>query len=238
MQGSLILENLKLERVDEITGAVPLKEVRETINLLKTELRKNRDLTCLCAPQIGKDLRLFVVKTNSNTYKEFLNPMVVSKSKEQHLSRENNISVSKHDFIIPRNDEIHLAYQTYDGHVQSESYKGAYGEVIQQMTEMLDGILLSDLGLEVIKDFDKATDEEKTQVIQMYIESLKKRNALLQEEINSDATLKQIQDTINFNTGLLTGAIKPIDENGNVVEYEVNETKGIVPKEILSDNSI
>ena len=109
MQGSLILENLKLERVDEITGAVPLKEVRETINLLKTELRKNRDLTCLCAPQIGKNLRLFVVKTNSNTYKEFLNPMVVSKSKEQHLSRENNISVSKHDFIIPRNDEIHLA---------------------------------------------------------------------------------------------------------------------------------
>ena len=40
MQGSLILENLKLERVDEITGAVPLKEVRETINLLKTERRK------------------------------------------------------------------------------------------------------------------------------------------------------------------------------------------------------
>ena len=106
------------------------------------------------------------------------------------------------------------------------------------MTEMLDGILLSDLGLEIIKDFDKATDEEKTQVIQMYLESLKKRNSLLQEEINSDSTLKQIQDTINFNTGLLTGAIKPIDENGNVVEYEVNETRGVVPKEVSSDNSI
>lgn len=238
MQGSLIKENLKLERVDEITGSVPLKEVKETINLLKTELRKNKDLTCLCAPQVGKNLRLFVVKTNLNKYKEFLNPMVVNKSKEQHLSRENNISVGKNDYIIPRNNEIHLAYQTYDGHIQSESYKGPYAEVIQQMTEMLDGIMLNDLGLEVIKGFDSATEDEKTAVIHMYLESLRKRNELIQNEINSNPELKQVNDTINFNMGLLNGSIKPIDDKGNVVEYEVNEKKGIVPKENTSDNSI
>ena len=137
MEGSLIRENLELERVDEITGKVALKDVKEAINIIKTELRKNKDIVCLCAPQVGKNLRLFVVKTNSNNYKEFLNPMVVNKSKEQHLSRERNVSVGKKDYIIPRANEIHLAYQTYDGHINSESYKGPYAEVIQQMTEML-----------------------------------------------------------------------------------------------------
>ena len=38
--------------------------------------------------------------------------------------------------------------------------------------------------------------------------------------------------------GLLNGSIKPIDDKGNVVEYEVDEKKGIVPKENTSDNSI
>ena len=238
MQGSLIKENLKLERTDEITGKVALKEVKETITLLKTELRKQKDIVCLCAPQIGKNLRLFVVKTNSNNYKEFLNPMVVSKSKEQHLSRERNISVSKKDYIIPRANEIHLAYQTYDGHITSESYKGPYAEVIQQMTEMLDGIQLDDYGLEVIPAFDKATDEEKTQVLQMYLDSLKTRKEKLFEEINANPELKQINDTIDFNIGLLNGTIKPVDGKGRTVEYEFDEKKGVVPKESKNDSSI
>ena len=231
--GTLIKTDLgNYERIDEITGGITLKEVKDTINTIKTELRKNKDLACLCAPQIGKNLRLFVVKTNNNQYKEFLNPMVVSKSKEQHLSRERNISVGEKDYIIPRFDDIHVAYQTYDGHINSESYKGAYGEVVQQMIEMLDGIQLSDYGLEVIPEFDSATDEEKTQVLQMYVESLKKRAHTLMDEINADPELKAINDTIEFNIGLLNGDIKPVDAEGNVVEYEYDEKKGITAKKI------
>lgn len=231
MEGTLIREIDSLERVDEITGAVSLKEVKETINSIKTELRKNKDLVSLAAPQIGKELRLFVVKTNNNNYKEFLNPMIVNKSTEQHLSREHNVSVSKKDYIIPRANEIHVAYQTYDGHIQSETYKGAYAEVVQQMIELLDGITIADYGLEIIKEFDKASDEEKTQVLQMYLDSLKKRNVELQTEIEETPELKQINDTINFNIGLLNGTIKPIDDKGNVVEYHLDEKKGIVPEE-------
>jgi len=236
MEGTLIRTNLNIERIDEIDSRTPLKEVKETINTIKTELRKNKDLTCLCAPQIGKDLRLFVVKTNDNDYKEFLNPMVVNKSKEQHLSRERNISVGNKDYIIPRFNEIHVAYQTYDGHVNSETYKGPYGEVVQQMIEMLDGIQLSDYGLEVIPAFDKATEEEKTQVLQMYLDSLKKRAHALAEQINANEELKAINDTIEFNVGLLNGTIKPIDKEGNVVDYELNPTKGVVPRGKENDN--
>jgi len=236
MNGTLIREDLDFERIDEIDSRTSLKEVKDTINKIKTELRKNADLTCLCAPQIGKELRLFVVKTNENDYKEFLNPMVISKSKEQHLSRERNISVGKKDYIIPRFNEVHVAYQTYDGHVNSETYKGPYGEVVQQMIEMLDGIQIKDYGLEVIPAFDKASDEEKTQVIQMYLDSLKKRAHELAEQINANEELKAINDTIDFNIGLLNGTIKPIDEKGNVVEYKIDEKKGVVPQETKNDN--
>lgn len=228
---TLIRDIKNMERVDEISGRTSLKEVKEAISIIKTELRKNKDLVCLAAPQIGKELRLFVVKTNDRDFKEFLNPMVVNKSKEQHLSRENNPSVSKRDYIIPRANEIHLAYQTYDGHIQSETYKGPYAEVIQQMTELLDGITLKDYGLEVIPGFDKATDDEKTQIIQMYLDSLRNMSDALMECINSDPTLKQINDTIDFNIGLLNGTIKPLDENGNVVEYIADNEKGVIVKE-------
>ena len=132
-------------------------------------------------------------------------------------------------------DNKHLIHYVPHG-INSETYKGPYGEVVQQMIEMLDGIQLSDYGLEVIPAFDKATDEEKTQVLQMYIDSLKKRAHDLMDEINADPELKAINDTIEFNTGLLNGDIKPIDTEGNVVEYEFDEKKGIIPKEKENDN--
>ena len=238
MEGTLIRNLSDIERVDEIDSRTSLKEVKTTIKRIKNELCKQKDIASLAAPQIGKNLRLFVVKTNDKHYKEFLNPMIVSRSKEQHLSRERNISIADKDYIIPRANEVHVAYQTYDGHIQSETYKGAYGEVIQHMIELLDGVSIADYGLEVIDGFDTATDEEKTQVLQMYLDSLKTKASNLMQEIESTPELKQINDTIEFNIGLLNGTIKPIDENGNVVEYEVNEQKGIVPKETSNDSSI
>lgn len=219
---SLVVDKLKVnERVDEIDSKTSFKDVKETIRLIKTELIKNPDLVCLSAPQINKNLRLFVVKTNNREFKEFLNPMVVSKSKEQHLSREHTVGVSNRDYIIPRFNEVHVAYQTYDGHISSESYKGAYGEVVQQMIELLDGISIADYGLEVIPAFDKATDEEKEQVIGMYLDSLKRMSESLQEMIANNPELDQINKTIDFNLGLLNGTIKPIDAEGNVVDYQI-----------------
>ena len=52
------------------------------------------------------------------------------------------------------------------------------------------------------------------------MEHLKNKLGLLQEEINSNEYMKYVNDLINFNTEVLKGNIKPLDENGEVIDEE------------------
>lgn len=229
------------ERVDEILDNKLYEPVKHAVSQLKERLKVDPELVALCAPQIGTKLRLFVVKTsgtNMEKFKAFINPMIVT-GEGLHLSREVNPSFKGKQFIIPRKDKVHVAYQTPDGHVESETYVGVYGEVIQQMIEMLDGITLFDYGFDLddvggAEEFDKATKEEKEQVIQMYLESLKSISGELKEEIESNPELKRINDTIDFTTRMLSGEIKPVDENDNIVEFKTVEEQMVAALETLS----
>jgi peptide deformylase len=223
--GTLIRTDLSLfeERTDEITSKTSYKDVKEAIAILKNELHREKDLVCLCAPQVNKQLRIFVVKNANNVYKAFLNPMIVNASKEMHLSRETNASIPGKEYLVVRNNTIHLAYQQPDGRIDSETYTGVYAEVIQQMVQMLDGVTLEDFGLELTKGFDKASKADKQTIIQMYLESLKQYSATLSSDIENNPNLKLLNDTINFNTKYLNGEIIPLDENGNEVLPKVDE---------------
>lgn len=225
-----IITDLKCfqERIPEIESNLRYPEVLETISNIKSILNSEKNYVCLCAPQIGSNLRLFVVKKEhidncaESRYSAFLNPMIVSK-KGLHLSRETNLSIPNKEYIIPRYNEIHLAYQEKDGRVNSKTFIGAFAEVIQQMVEMLDGITLADYGLEVIEGFDKASNKDKQQIISMYMTHLLNQNELMKTEIEKDPALKNLMDTIKFNQGILDGSIKPVDKDGNIVEFDIKE---------------
>lgn len=211
-------------RVDEITSATSYDDVKSAISKMKQFLNKNKDLVCVCAPQLGINLRMFIIKTaqddrTTERYKVFLNPMVVIRE-GLHLSRETNLSIPGKEFIIPRSNKIHVAYQNYDGRIKTEIFIGAFGELIQQMVEMLDGINLPDYGLEIEEDFDKATKKEKEEIIQMYLEYLKNNYSELKLDIDNNPELKNLNDTIEFNKGLLLGTIKPLDKDGNPVDFK------------------
>ena len=205
------------DRVDEITSSVSYDTVKHTIAQLKRALYDNKDAVAICAPQIGVDLRLFVVKTSrteADRFKIFLNPMIVS-SEGLHLSRETNLSIPDKQYIIPRKDKIHVAYQNANGEVGSETYVGAYGEIVQQMIEMLDGITLADYGFDLDdiggpSAYDKASKKQQTEVMAMYLDSLKGYSSELAKEIEANPELKQINDTIDFMKGMMTGEITPI----------------------------
>lgn len=207
------------ERVDEITSTTDYETVKHTISSLKKALYANPDCAALCAPQIGVDLRLFVVKTaksESQRFHIFLNPLIIS-SEGLHLSRETNPSLPNKQFIIPRKDKVHVAFQKEDGKVDSETYFGAYGEVVQQMIEMLDGITLADYGLDLDDiggpaAYDKATKKQQVEIMAMYLESLKLDSAALTSEIEESPELKNLNDTIDFMAGMLKGDITPLKE--------------------------
>lgn len=219
------------ERTDEITATISYDTVKHAISQIKRALYDNPDCVAICAPQIGADLRLFVVRTartESERFKVFLNPLIVS-SEGLHLSRETNLSIPDKEFIIPRKNKIHVAYQAANGEVASETYVGAYAEVVQQMIEMLDGITLIDYGFDLDdvggpKAYDKAPKKQQTEVIAMYLESLKEYSSELASEIEQTPELKQINDTINFMKGMLTGEITPIKpENESITTEEKSE---------------
>lgn len=218
------------DRVEEINSTTSFDDVKHCVSQIKKALYNNKDCAAICAPQIGYNLRLFVVKTSkdeADRFKVFLNPMIIN-SKGLHMSRESSISFPNKQYIIPRKNELHLAYQTIDGKVESNSYIGAFAEVIQQMVEMLDGITLPDYGLDLddvggADAFDKASNKNKAELIALYLDSLKDFSNELSEEIENNPELKYMSDVIKFNTGVLKGDIeiiekpKPVNSNTDEV---------------------
>lgn len=194
----IITDLSKLERADEAVLADEEK-INQTIKWLKDLLYYHKDLVALSAPQIGVNMRLFCIKFADGDIRTFANPLIV-KSKQLRLSRESSISIPDKEFIIPRYDEIEVVYQTPTGKIEQNLFKDAVSIIFQQMVQFLDGITLETLGLELVDDWDNYPEDERQQVIDMYLESLKERNKILQKEIQEDPELKQVNDAINFMT--------------------------------------
>ena len=99
-------------------------------------------------------------------------------------------------------------YQRPTGEAESNRLLGKAALVFQHEMDHLEGVLISDIGLEVIPEFDEATDEERAEVIKEYLDSLDIRVKEINKEIEEDPELKQIDDATKFMTGILTGEIK------------------------------
>lgn len=188
----------KLERSDEAILADE-DNINKTIKWLKDNLYANKELVALAAPQIGVNMRLFCIKFADGDIRTFANPLIV-KTKDLHLSRETNISFPDKEFIVPRYNEIEVVYQTPVGKIEQNLFKDAVSDIFQQMVQLLDGVTLDTIGLELVPDWDTYPEEERQQVIDMYLTSLKERNQSLQKEIEETPELKQINDAIDFMT--------------------------------------
>ena len=168
-------------------------------------------MVALSAPQIGVDSRLFCIKFSGGDIRTFINPMIKG-SKGMHLSREKCISIPDKEFIVPRNDEVEVIYQTPVAKIEENIMKDAVGEVFQQMVQLLDGILLSDIGLEVIEGWDEASEEEREEVIKAYLDGLKITNKGLQKDIEEHKDTKELSDAIEFMKGVELGTIETYQE--------------------------
>lgn len=203
-----IVKDLKKlnDRVDEA-----ILENEEQLNLdtqsIKEVLYKHKELFALSAPQVGIKSRIFCIKFANGDIRTFINPMII-KSSGMHLSRETNASIPDKEFILVRGDEIQATYQTPVGKVETNLFQGIVSEVFQQMTQLLDGIMISDIGLEVLEGWDEATQEERDQVIDMYLDSLKLKSDELRKEIDESPDLKEIDNAINFMTSVAEGKTK------------------------------
>lgn len=221
------------ERVDEITATTSYDTIKHCVAKLKQTLYASPNIAALCAPQIGENLRLFVVKTartEDQRFKVFLNPMII-KAEGIHLSREISASFPQKEFITIRRNTVHIAFQEEDGKVNSETYIGAYAEIVQQMIEMLDGITLADYGLDLedvggADEFDKASDESKVELMSTYLNYLKRLSKDFAEEIEKSPELSALNKSIDFTAGLLSGKITPYVESKDELKVDSIKQSG------------
>ena len=194
------------ERSTEINTRTENKLMREIVSEIKKKMR-DENLTSLSAPAIGYQRRIFCIDFKDSEIKTFINPIIAHASGIS-LSKEICSSVPGKKFIRPRSNEIEIIYQRPNGNTESRKMIGLAAYVFQHEIDHLDGLLISDIGLEIDDDFENASEEERQEVIEAYLDSLDMKQQELQNEIESNKELKQLNDGINFLTGVATGKIK------------------------------
>lgn len=203
-------ELVELGRAEEIDTQKENKLVREIVSKIKRTMRKN-NLTSLSAPAVGYNKRIFCVDYSDNEIKTYINP-VVSLREGIHLSREVCSSIPDKEYIIPRNNVINIYYQRPNGEVKIQEFKGLASNVLQHEIDHLEGITLDDMGLEIDKDFDEATDEERLEIVNMYLDSLDIMLKDVKEDIENNEELKVISDRLNFTEAVASGKVKLMKE--------------------------
>ena len=136
-------------------------------------------------------------KTTSTDVKTFVNP-VVTGIRGIVIDREADVCLPDRQFIIYRNNDLSILYQNPLGNPVSQKFSGKSTAVIQLMMDHLDGVLLSDLGLEIDERFDEATEEEKNELMDAYMKSLDLYKQELDKDIDSDKDLKSMKDAVDF----------------------------------------
>lgn len=172
------------------------KLLQEIVLALKATM-KVHDLECLTAPEIGYNKRVMCIRFGKTDYRTFVNPMIENNFNIQ-FSRETCSSIPDKTFIIPRFGGIKGFFTTPLGKVESCKLDGKAAFVFQHCVDHLNGLLVSDIGLEIDEMFDSATDEERAEVLKMYAESLDLKQKQLEAEIKEDPELKKIVDATDF----------------------------------------
>ena len=179
------------------------KLLQEIILALKATMKAN-DLVSLTAPQIGYNKRVLCMRFGKNDYRTFINPLIENNTNFQ-FARETCSSIPGKTFVMPRFNNVKLFFTTPLGKVESTKLTGMSAWKFQHCLDHLNGMLTSDIGLEIDEMFDNATDEERAEVLQMYAESLDIRAKEMQEMIKSDKDLADIDNAAKFIASVKTG---------------------------------
>ena len=198
-------EILLSERSEEIDVRKENVLMREIIIELKEVCRLHNALG-VAAPQIGYQKRLFVINFNGDI-RTFINPIVI-KVEGFGLSREACLSVPGKEFIRPRHNQITVAYQTPLGKMETRKLVGKAAEVFQHELDHLDGLLISDIGLEIDENYDKASENEKAELIKAYLDSLDLKQKEITTEIENTPELKEMSDGIKFMEAVSSGEVE------------------------------
>lgn len=179
------------------------KLLQEIILALKATMKAN-DLVSLTAPQIGYNRRVLCMRFGKKDYRTFINPLIENNTNFQ-FARETCSSIPGKTFVMPRFNNVKLFFTTPLGKVESTKLSGMSAWKFQHCLDHLNGMLSSDIGLEIDEMFDNATDDERAEVLKMYAESLDIRQKDLEAEIAENKELSDINNAAKFIASVKSG---------------------------------
>ena len=183
------------DRADEIDLRKEGKLAQQTIVDLKQTMKKY-DYVCLAAPHIGVNKRILCINFKGDI-RTFCNPLMTA-SEGFELSREKCPALDNKEYIRPRQNKVTIMYQNPMGKVVSQTFSGLAARVMQYGIDILDGLLLSDVGLELDENWDKGTEAERDEILGLYLESLDIKRKDIKTQIDNDPEAKQMMSAIEF----------------------------------------
>lgn len=146
-----------------VYGHPILRKVSEDIPMDYPELEKfikdmfqtmdEADGVGLAAPQVGRNIRLFVVDGSAfeemdpeckDFRKVFINAHILERGEEEVSRNEGCISIPGIHEDVKRPDRIRMNYTDEDGQVHEEEFTGIKAWIIQHEYDHLEGILFTD----------------------------------------------------------------------------------------------
>lgn len=212
-----------IEFLNEFKKIIPEKQ--EEINLIISEMQEMFDkkhIWCLAAKQIGYNKRIFGINFEDGVH-YFINP-VLTKKKNLVIQPERFLSMPKNEILIARPTEITAVY--YDKSLKYEDNKltGAAAIAFDQMYQLLDGILPSELGLvsDIEQDgslFDLKPEElsELTKYYKQYIE-IKMKD--FKDNLLADSTEEKLFKELKFTEDVINDRIQ-------IVANDTQELKNV-----------
>ena len=194
------------ERSNEVDLTKKGREVQDITLKLKNTLRANKDMCGLSAPQIGYYKRIICLKFGDEI-RTFINPLIEG-VEGYEMSLETCHSIPNKKFIRIRNSKIKITYQTPLAKIETVELIGMASKVMQHEIDHLDGLLLSDVGFEVDEQWDKASEKEKLEVINYYLDSIDLLSKEVDKQIETDEEAKMIKDGIRFINSVKDGTTK------------------------------
>lgn len=207
-----------LEKFTERADEISLDEDRKLAFRIAGELKRavlDNGLQALSAPQLGYPYRLlcirFQTKSSTPDVRVYINP-IISHTKGFTLVRQKDVSLPGREFIHPRSTEINMMYQTLEGGSFISTFTGAVAFQLQQEVDLLDGMTLETIGLEVDELFDTASEEEKNELLEAYLKAIDEYKSKLEAEIKENPDLSAINNAAKFMSQVESGEIR-IEKN-------------------------
>ena len=156
----MILDIVKLGEESLRQKSEPVPEVNDKIRQLAEDMFETmieKEGVGLAAPQIGRNIRMFVLIADDDVRRVFINPQIIQTSSETSEYDEGCLSIPQVYETITRPVGVTVQALNEKGRPFTLEADGLLARIIQHEYDHLDGILYIDRG---DKDFAKKTEEQ------------------------------------------------------------------------------